>query len=428
MASMKISVIGMGYVGIQLASAFGQENETIGFDFDRAKLEAYRSGEDPAGEVSKERLTSASHLLFSDRPSDLTGSDIYIVAVPTPIDIARRPDLEPLIKASKLVGGLIEKGATVVYESTVYPGATEEICVPILESASQLKWRSDFHVGYSPERINPGDPTHTLETVTKVVSADDEQTTEKLMSLYESIIPAGVFRAASIQVAEAAKVIENTQRDLNIALINELAIIFDRLNINTTDVLRTAASKWNFLPFQPGLVGGHCIGVDPYYLTHKAQMVGYQPEVILSGRKINDSVAYFIAQKTIRLLAESDSIGRDTTVNVFGVTFKENCRDFRNSQVFVLVRELRELGLNVRVIDPVANNDNAGKELGIEMTPLDQAKPASACILAVPHRVFHDKGAEWFCSMVERPGVLIDVKGVFQEELDEVKNLTYWSL
>lgn len=331
MASMKISVIGMGYVGIQLASAFGQENETIGFDLDREKLEAYRSGEDPAGEVSKERLTSASHLLFSDHPSDLEGSDIYIVAVPTPIDIARRPDLEPLIKASKLVGSLMEKGATVVYESTVYPGATEEICVPILESESQLKWRSDFHVGYSPERINPGDPTHTLETVTKVVSADDEQTTEKLISLYESIIPAGVFRAASIQVAEAAKVIENTQRDLNIALINELAIIFDRLNINTADVLKTAASKWNFLPFQPGLVGGHCIGVDPYYLTHKAQMVGYQPEVILSGRKINDSVAYFIAQKTIRLLAESDSIGRDTTVNVFGVTFKENCCDFRNS-------------------------------------------------------------------------------------------------
>jgi UDP-N-acetyl-D-galactosamine dehydrogenase len=425
---MKISIIGMGYVGIQLASAFGQGNETIGFDLDRAKLDAYRSGEDPTGEVSKERLTSASHLLFSDRPADLTGSDIYIVAVPTPIDIARRPDLEPLIKASKLVGSLIEKGATVVYESTVYPGATEEICVPILESESQLKWRSDFHVGYSPERINPGDPTHTLETVTKVVSADDEQTTEKLISLYESIIPAGVFRAASIQVAEAAKVIENTQRDLNIALINELAIIFDRLNINTADVLRTAASKWNFLPFQPGLVGGHCIGVDPYYLTHKAQMVGYQPEVILSGRKINDSMAYFIAQKTIRLLAEFSSIGRDTTVNVFGVTFKENCCDFRNSQVFVLVRELRELGLNVRVIDPVANNDNAGKELGIEMTPLDQAKPASACILAVPHRVFHDKGAKWFCSIVERPGVLVDVKGIFREELDEVQNLTYWSL
>jgi UDP-N-acetyl-D-galactosamine dehydrogenase len=329
---MRIAIIGMGYVGIQLAVALGRNHETVGFDLDEKKLSTYRSGCDPTGEVANGQLAAATGLRFTSDPACLARHEVYIIAVPTPIDEAKDPDLGPLVSASRIVGAAMAAGAVVVYESTVYPGVTEEVCVPVLEEVSSLKWRQDFHVGYSPERINPGDPEHTLATITKVVAADDEKTLKMLAELYGSVVEAGVYQAPSIRVAEAAKVIENTQRDLNIALVNELAVIFDRLDINTSDVLAAAGSKWNFLPFRPGLVGGHCIGVDPYYLTHKAQMVDYHPEVILAGRRINDNMAQFVADKTLRLMSQAGLAVAGTTVNLFGVTFKENCPDTRIPQ------------------------------------------------------------------------------------------------
>jgi UDP-N-acetyl-D-galactosamine dehydrogenase len=319
-------------------------------------------------------------------------------------------------------------GATVVYESTVYPGATEEVCIPELESVSGLKWKQDFHVGYSPERINPGDPDHTLAAITKVVSADDEETLEILADLYGAVVSAGIHRAPSIRVAEAAKVIENTQRDLNIALVNELAVLFDRLDINTQDVLNAAGSKWNFLPFQPGLVGGHCIGVDPYYLTHKAEMVGYHPEVILSGRRINDSMAHFVATKTVKLMSKMGIKVTGARVNVFGVTFKENCPDIRNSQVFSLIRELEGSGLEVSVVDPRADASALTDEYAVNLTTIDKVVPAPVTILAVAHQEFCQKGFAWLQSVIDKPGLLIDIKSVFREQALGNEELTYWGL
>jgi len=425
---VKIAIIGLGYVGIQLATGLGRQYATMGFDLDAAKVAAYESGKDPAGEVSNAQLADANHLQFTTEPDDLRGYDIYIIAVPTPVDVARHPDFGPLISASRTVGQVMSAGAIVVYESTVYPGATEEICVPELESVSGLTWKQDFHVGYSPERINPGDPEHTLATITKVVAADDETTLEALADLYGVVVPAGIHRAPSIRVAEAAKVIENTQRDLNIALVNELAVLFDRLDINTQDVLNAAGSKWNFLPFQPGLVGGHCIGVDPYYLTHKAEMVGYHPEVILSGRRINDSMAHFVATKTVKLMSEMDIKVAGARVNVFGITFKENCPDIRNSQVFPLIRELEGSGLEVSVVDPRADASALTDEYGVQLTAIDKVVPAPVTILAVAHEEFCEMGFAWLQSVIERPGLLVDIKSVFRKQALGDEELTYWSL
>jgi UDP-N-acetyl-D-galactosamine dehydrogenase len=425
---MKIAILGLGYVGIQLAVGLGRTYPTTGFDLDAAKVAACQSGEDSTGEVSRLQLGEAAHLSFTAEVDDLRGYDVYIVAVPTPVDAARNPDFGPLISASRTVGQVMSAGTIVVYESTVYPGATEEVCVPELESASGLTWKKDFHVGYSPERINPGDPEHTLATIIKVVSADDEETLETLASLYGAVVLAGIHRAPSIRVAEAAKVIENTQRDLNIALVNELAVLFDRLEINTQDVLNAAGSKWNFLPFQPGLVGGHCIGVDPYYLTHKAEMVGYHPEVILAGRRINDSMAHFVATKTVKLMSQAGIKVAGTRANVFGVTFKENCPDIRNSQVFPLVRELEGSGLEVSVVDPRADAGALTDEYAVNLTTIDKVVPAPVTILAVPHEEFCQKGFAWLQSVIEKPGLLVDIKSVFRKQALGDDELTYWSL
>jgi len=423
---MKIGIIGLGYVGIQLAVAFGQKIDIVGFDPDKRKIEAYKAGIDRTGEVPRSQFKAAEKTTYSFNSKDLVGCSIYIIAVPTPVDKLDKPDFEPLLKASETVGEVLDAGSIVIYESTVYPGATEEICVPVIERVSGLKWKHDFHVGYSPERINPGDSAHTLQSITKVVSGDDEETLRKISDLYASIVPAGVHEVSSIRVAEAAKVIENTQRDLNVALVNELAMIFDRLGLDTIEVLQAAGSKWNFLAFTPGLVGGHCIGVDPYYLTHKAQMIGYQPEVILAGRRINDSMGKFVAEKTLELLA----IGRHESkpsVNVVGVTFKENCTDTRNSQVFELVQRLRDSDIDVFVADPLADPIAVLEEQGLDLIPVEQLKPVEALIIAVPHQVL-GPGRELVRKTLTSPGIVIDVKSAYRDILSDEPDLTYWSL
>lgn len=425
---MKIGIVGLGYVGIQLAVGFGQKHSVIGFDLDQQKVNNYRVGKDSTGEVTAQQLVNATSLSFTTDSGALAGCDLFIIAVPTPVDDARRPDFGPLIAASRTVGSVMTTGATVVYESTVYPGATEEVCVPVLESVSGLRWKQDFAVGYSPERINPGDPERTLATIIKVVSADNEKTLEMLANLYGEVVAAGIHRAPSIRVAEAAKVIENTQRDLNIALINELSILFDHLDINTQDVLEAAGSKWNFLPFKPGLVGGHCIGVDPYYLTHKAQEAGYQPEVILAGRRINDRMAHFVVGKTLKLMAQQGLPLTGASINVLGITFKENCPDIRNSQAFPLIRELRALGLNVVIADPRADANEVLSEEDLQLTDLSDLKRASVTLLLAPHREFREKGLTWIRSITDDPGVLIDVQAVFRKEAEIEKAFTYWSL
>src|SRR5471032_1565514 len=336
-----VGVVGLGYVGLPLAVELGKRHRTIGFDISPVKVASYRDGIDPTGEVSQAELRAAEYLTVTSQASDLAQADFIIIAVPTPVDQDHAPDFGPLNAASLTVGRHMKRGAIVVFESTVYPGATEEICVPLLEQASGLRWRDDFHVGFSPERINPGDREHTLTTILKVVSGDDADTLEQIAGLYESIVKAGVYRASSIKVAEAAKVIENTQRDLNIALMNELAIIFDMIGIDTLEVLKAAGTKWNFLPFRPGLVGGHCIGVDPYYLTHKAEMLGYHPHVILAGRRINDGMAKFVAEKTVKEMVRAGFKLKGSHVNVLGLTFKENCPDLRNSKVVDMIHELQ---------------------------------------------------------------------------------------
>ena len=358
-----IAVVGLGYVGLPLAVEFGKKCPTIGFDLSQAKVDAYRRFVDPTGEVAPDELKAAKFLSVTTDPTALTQADFIVVAVPTPIDDAHQPDFGPLLGASEAVGRNLKRGTTVVFESTVYPGATEEICVPVIEKHSGMKWREDFFVGYSPERINPGDHEHTLVRITKVVSGDGPDTLERVASVYESIITAGVHRASSIKVAEAAKVIENTQRDLNIALMNELALIFHRIGIDTLEVLETAGTKWNFLPFRPGLVGGHCIGVDPYYLTHKADMLGYHPQVILAGRRINDGMGKYIADETVKHLIQAGCHVKGSHVNVLGLTFKENCPDLRNSRVIDVVRELASFGINVHVHDPVAERGGGASRI-----------------------------------------------------------------
>jgi len=411
-----IGVVGLGYVGLPLAIEFGKKYKTIGLDLKEEVIACYRNGSDPTGEVEDEAFQQSTQLEFTTDAARLAEADFLIVAVPTPIDEANQPDLSPLVGATHTAGKVLKKGATVVFESTVYPGLTEEICVPILEQESGMKWKQDFHVGYSPERINPGDKVHTLTRIVKVVSGDDDDCLEAVASLYESIIEAGVFRAASIKEAEAAKVIENTQRDLNIALINELAIIFDRLGIDTLHVLEAAGSKWNFLPFRPGLVGGHCIGVDPYYLTHKAEAVGYNPQVILAGRRINDNMGKFVAEKAVKLMLSNNHQPGVSKVGILGLTFKEDCPDLRNSRVIDIINELREYGIEPIVFDPVADRSEAEAYMHQRMTDLEHFTDLGALIIAVPHQEFRDMAVEDYLAMLSEDGCLLDVKSMLDKE------------
>ncbi len=409
-----VAVVGLGYVGLPLAVEFGKKFETIGFDLSESKIESYRQFRDPTGEVSDENLKAATGLRATTDPALLKRADYIIIAVPTPVDEAHIPDFSPLVGASRTVGEHMKKGAVVIYESTVYPGATEEVCVPLLEKHSGMKWKIDFHVGYSPERVNPGDREHTITQILKVVSGDDAPTLAKVADLYGSVIVAGVHRASSIKVAEAAKVIENTQRDLNIALMNELALIFDRIGIDTLEVLQAAGTKWNFLPFRPGLVGGHCIGVDPYYLTHKAEMLGYHPQVILAGRRINDGMADYVAQQTIKQLIKTGSPVKGAKVIVLGLTFKENCPDLRNSKVADVVRELREFGCDVSVHDPIAVSSEAEHEYGVSLTPWDGLpSDADAIVAAVSHREYMAMPMSELLARLRAGGVFIDVKSAY---------------
>lgn len=423
-----VAVVGLGYVGLPLAVEFGKVRRTIGFDISARKVSLLLAGEDPTGEVGSAGLQAASQLQISADPTLLSEADYLVVAVPTPVDKAHRPDFSPLVGASEFVGSYIKPGATIIYESTVYPGATEEICIPVLERVSGLQWKKDFFVGYSPERINPGDKEHTLATITKVVSGDLPQTLERVAALYESVVRAGVHRASSIKVAEAAKVIENSQRDLNIAFMNELAIIFDRMAIDTTEVLQAAATKWNFLPFRPGLVGGHCIGVDPYYLTHKAEMLGYHPEVILSGRRINDGMGKFIAEKTVKLMIGSGSNIRGARVNVLGVTFKENCQDGRNSKVPDIVRELESYGIQVSVADPQADPLETLAEYGIDLVPESQMQPAEAVVVAVAHDEYARLDTAAMARYVKSGGVVVDVKSALRLASEAACPYSVWRL
>lgn len=423
-----VAVVGLGYVGLPLAVEFGKKQRTIGFDLSTNKIESYKRWIDPTGEVSTEDLRAAIHLTVSADPAELSQADHIVIAVPTPVDIAHQPDFSPLVGASETVGKHMKRGTIVTYESTVYPGATEEICIPILEKYSGMKWKKDFHVGYSPERINPGDKERTLTTIVKVVSGDDEATLEKVAQLYGSIIKAGVHRASSIKVAEAAKVIENTQRDLNIALMNELAIIFDKMGIDTLQVLQAAGTKWNFLPFRPGMVGGHCIGVDPYYLTHKAEMIGYHPQVILAGRRINDGMAKFIAEKTVKEMIKAGFHVKGAKVNVLGLTFKENCPDLRNSKVADLIHELQSYGLEVHVHDPVADPKDALHEYGLALERWEDLPCADAIIGAVSHRDFLSRPLADFQTKVVKKGCFIDVKSQFDQMALHAAGLNVWRL
>lgn len=423
-----IAVIGLGYVGLPLALAFSKIFPKVtGFDLNERKVKELQAGIDRTGETALVELKSTS-MQFTSAPGDLGNADVFIVAVPTPIDQAHRPDLGAILQASETVGRQMKKDSIVCYESTVYPGVTEDICGPALAKASGLKQGKDFKIGYSPERINPGDQKHRLETIVKVVSGEDEKTLDTLASIYGQIVKAGIHRAPSIKVAEAAKVIENTQRDLNIALMNELALIFDKIGIRTADVLKAAGTKWNFLPFTPGLVGGHCIGVDPYYLTYKAEELGYIPQVILSGRRINDSMGKTIAEKTVKLLcANGKNIAR-CRVGILGLTFKENVPDLRNSRVPDIVTELKSYGINPLVHDPLGDPDEAFKEYGIHLMSFDNLKNLDALILAVGHNEYLQHGASMLSSLIKNnSGVFVDVKSLFSPE-DLPKTITYWSL
>ena len=423
-----VAVIGLGYVGLPLVVEFGKHLRTIGFDIAKAKVDSCQRGVDPSRELEDEQLHAARHAIYTDDPALLAEADMIIVAVPTPVDDAHIPDFRPLIGSSTSVGRHMKKGATVIYESTVYPGATEEVCIPVLERESGMKWKRDFFVGYSPERINPGDKEHTLTKILKIVSGDTPETLERVARLYEKIVVPGVHRASSIKAAEAAKVIENTQRDLNIALMNELAIIFDKLGIDTTEVLEAAGTKWNFLKFKPGLVGGHCIGVDPYYLTHKADMIGYHPQVILAGRRINDSMGKFIAEKTIKHMIAAGSTIKGAKVNVLGLTFKENCGDLRNSKVIDIIRELQSYGVEVFVTDPQADAEEAMHEYGVKLTPFDELPRADAIVAAVAHREYAALAMNDFAHKVVEGGAFIDVKAAFDAAALQDSGLRVWRL
>jgi len=423
-----VAVVGLGYVGLPLAVEFGKKFRTIGYDLSESKVASYRRHVDPTGEVSGDNLRSAGQLSVTADPSELAAADIIIVAVPTPIDAARQPDFTPLVSSSTTVGKYMKRGAIVVYESTVYPGATEEVCIPVLEKHSGMKWLKDFNVGYSPERINPGDKEHTLATIVKVVSGDTPETLEKVARLYGAVVNAGIHRASSIKVAEAAKVIENTQRDLNIALMNELSIIFNRMGINTLEVLQASGTKWNFLPFRPGLVGGHCIGVDPYYLTYKAEMLGYHPEVILAGRRINDNMGKFIAEQTVKQMIQTGNPVRGAKIIVLGLTFKENVPDLRNSRVIDVIRELETYGVEVYVHDPVPDPAEARHEYGLNLVSWDDLPVAEAMVAAVAHRRFQEMGTGTIIRKITKGGCFVDVKSAFDRAALRDAGLRVWSL
>ncbi|MDD1613552.1 MAG: nucleotide sugar dehydrogenase [Methylococcaceae bacterium] len=424
----KISVVGLGYVGLPVAVEFGKSQQVIGFDISSVRIDELKQGIERTNEVEEKDLASAD-IIYTCDASDLKRADFHIIAVPTPVNNAKQPDLSPIISASRTVGQQLKKGDIVVYESTVYPGATEEECIPVLEQESGLIWGTDFNVGYSPERINPGDKVHTFKTITKVVSGDTPKTLEVVAAVYESVVAAGVHKAATIKVAEAAKVIENTQRDLNISLMNELALIFNKMNIDTRDVLAAASSKWNFLPFDPGLVGGHCIGVDPYYLTYKATILGYTPQVILSGRSINDNMGSFIAFQTIKDLIKSGKCVKGSVVTILGFTFKENVPDIRNTRVIDIVRELQDYGVKVQVFDPVSNAHEIQKEYNIDVSAdEDQLQPAQAVMLAVSHQYFMDKDWSYIAGLLEnKTGSVIDVKAKLDRN-KVPKGITLWRL
>jgi UDP-N-acetyl-D-galactosamine dehydrogenase len=424
----KIAVIGLGYVGLPLAVEFGKRCRTIGFDLSEKRVASLRQFIDPRGETSSEKLRAANKLEVTTDPSRIREAEYIIVAVPTPVDEAHQPDFRPLISASETAGRHLKQGATVIYESTVYPGATEEICIPVLEQFSGLKWQRDFFVGYSPERINPGDQVHSLTNTVKVVAGDTADTLERVAQLYEMVVTAGVCRTTSIKVAEAAKVIENTQRDINIALMNECALIFNQLGIDTLEVLKAAGTKWNFLHFFPGLVGGHCIGVDPYYLTRKAESIGYHPQVILAGRRINDSMGKYIAEQTIKNMINAGSAAKGAKVIVLGLTFKENCSDLRNSKVADLIRELKSFGVGVYVHDPVADAGEAMHEYGVTLLPWDALPQAAAIVAAVGHREFAAKPLDAYVEKAAEGCCFIDVKSAFDRPSLEQKGFTVWRL
>ncbi|MBU0455696.1 MAG: nucleotide sugar dehydrogenase [Pseudomonadota bacterium] len=423
-----IAVIGLGYVGLPLATAFGRQFKTIGFDISKSRVEALKKGRDVTYEIEPKALTKAKLLEFTEDAARLKEADFIIVAVPTPVNVAHQPDFEPLIAASRLAGAHLKPGAIIVYESTVYPGATEEVCVPVLEQASEKRWKQDFFVAYSPERVNPSDRKHTLTNIVKVVSGDCKNTLNKVTELYETIIEAGVHRVSNIKAAEAAKVIENTQRDLNIALMNELSVIFHRQGIDTLEVLEAAGTKWNFLPFRPGLVGGHCIGVDPYYLTYKAEMLGYHPQVILAGRRINDGMGEYIASETVKKMLSLGIAVSKARVNVLGLTFKENCPDLRNSKVVDVVKGLKKYFVNVSVHDPIADLELAKNEYDIDLVAWDDLPKCDALIIAVAHKELVEKSLDAYLKKMKQPACLIDVKSIFDIADLEAKNIPYWRL
>ena len=422
----KIAIIGLGYVGLPLAVAFGRRfPQVIGFDINARRIAELKEGIDHTRELSVEEIR-ASKLVVSDKPADIADATLYIVTVPTPIDANHQPDLMPLRKASQTVGKVLKRGDIVVYESTVYPGVTEEFCGPILAEHSGLVQGKDFKLGYSPERINPGDKVHRLETITKVVSGEDAQTLDLLAEVYGSVVEAGIHRAPSIKAAEAAKVIENTQRDLNIALMNELAIIFDHVGLRTADVLAAARTKWNFMPFGPGLVGGHCIGVDPYYLTALAERLGYHPQVVLAGRRINDGMGQYVARKTVKLLALAGKKLCDAKVGILGLTFKENVRDVRNSRVPDIVAELKEFGIKAHVHDPMVDAEEAKEEYDITLVDEKSMHGLDALILAVPHEQFLQRTIPSLINTMPKQAVLVDIKSVLKPA--DYTSLHYWSL
>jgi UDP-N-acetyl-D-glucosamine/UDP-N-acetyl-D-galactosamine dehydrogenase len=424
----KVAVIGLGYVGLPLAVEFGKKMPTFGIDMSAEKVAAYREFCDPTGEVSPEDLRAATQLTVSTDGAAIKDADYIIVAVPTPVDDAHQPDFSPLIGASETCGRHMKRGATVVFESTVYPGATEEVCVPVIEKFSGMKWLKDFNVGYSPERINPGDKERTVTKILKVVSGDTADTLKKVADLYKEVITAGVYEASCIKVAEAAKVIENTQRDLNIAFVNELAIIFGKLGIDTEEVLRAAGTKWNFLPFRPGLVGGHCIGVDPYYLTHKADMLGYHPQVILAGRRINDGMGKYVAEQTVKELIRSGASVKGAKALVLGLTFKENCPDLRNSRVIDVIRELESYGVEVIVHDPVVESKEAEHEYGVSLTDWDDIPRVEAIVAAVSHKEFAERPLSDFVGKLKDGGVLADIKYQFDAAALKAQGISVWRL
>lgn len=421
----KISLVGLGYVGMPIAVAFSKKVQVIGFDLNKKKIEMYKSGKDPTGEVGDKEIKKCT-VEFTSDPEKFREASFHIVAVPTPINEDKTPDLSPVISASRILGKNLTKGSIVVYESTVYPGVTEEICVPVLEEESGLKCGEDFKVGYSPERINPGDKVHRLETIVKIVSGMDEETLEEVAKVYSLVALAGVYRAESIKVAEAAKVIENSQRDINIAFMNELAMIFEKMGIDTKHVIEAAGTKWNFLKFQPGLVGGHCIGVDPYYLTYKANKLGYDSQVILAGRRINDSMGKYVAERTVKKLIAHDVNVKSAGVGILGFTFKENCPDTRNTRVIDIVRELEEYGIEPVVCDPVADKDEAKEEYGIELKKQENLKDLDTLIVAVAHDEFKNLSEKDFEKLLGKKGIIADIKGIYEKEDFEKNGYSYW--